>query len=562
MSPRRILLLLFLIFVLFSLLVEEVEGRKRVRRKRRRGRGKQGQPGARRIRHAAGKRAEFVRRRLRKAQPERREAQLRLVDGRADWEGNVQIYHEGRWGNICDDEWDTREGEIVCRTLGFPGLQKVTYTGLYGHVKDRYWMDNLFCVGTEESLTDCRFDGWGVHDCQNDESAGVVCQSHFATTPGTPTLPPRDEPIIVNKTKLGVSGSSTPGTPTLPPRDEPIIVNKTKLGGPLITVKRLTGSGSSKPSDPLQPYSSTPGTQPRRQLVQDGLQGPCGGHCRLAPMGLIVPGTGAICKATGYFGGNKSEIVISGVKCTGNEESLDQCLHDRVGDVFCPDPAPDPNIAGVTCVGKMADLVPDHIELSRSAHLEDKQLFFLQCAMEENCLAGSASKVQDSGYGWHLETRRLLRFTARIVNQGDEAFRPFLPKQYWIWHACHMHYHSMEVFAHYDIIDASGSRIAEGHKASFCLEDNNCLPGVSPVFKCANYGDQGISPGCTDTYAYNIDCQWIDITDVKPGTYTFKLAINPEFKVAEKNFDNNAAYCELIYGSQNVWLGNCTLGRP
>ncbi|KAK8720907.1 hypothetical protein OTU49_013025, partial [Cherax quadricarinatus] len=165
----------------------------------------QGQPGARRIRHAAGKRAEFVRRRLRKAQPERREAQLRLVDGRADWEGNVQIYHEGRWGNICDDEWDTREGEIVCRTLGFPGLQKVTYTGLYGHVKDRYWMDNLFCVGTEESLTDCRFDGWGVHDCQNDESAGVVCQSHFATTPGTPTLPPRDEPIIVNKTKLGHS---------------------------------------------------------------------------------------------------------------------------------------------------------------------------------------------------------------------------------------------------------------------------------------------------------------------------------------------------------------------
>ena len=42
----------------------------------------------------------------------------------------------------------------------------------------------------------------------------------------------------------------------------------------------------------------------------------------------------------------------------------------------------------------MADLVPDLHELSRSVHLEDKQLFFLQCAMEENCLASSAYEKQ------------------------------------------------------------------------------------------------------------------------------------------------------------------------
>ena len=35
-----------------------------------------------------------------------------------------------------------------------------------------------------------------------------------------------------------------------------------------------------------------------------------------------------------------------------------------------------------------ADLVPDLGELMRSAYLEDKPLFLLQCAMEENCLAG------------------------------------------------------------------------------------------------------------------------------------------------------------------------------
>lgn len=81
----------------------------------------------------------------------------------------------------------------------------------------------------------------------------------------------------------------------------------------------------------------------------------------------------------------------------------------------------------------------------------------------------------------------------------------------------------MEVFATFDIIDSNNVRVAEGHKASFCLEDNECLPGVSPGYVCANFGDQGISVNCSDIYRYNIDCQWIDITELQPGLYTFKV---------------------------------------
>jgi Lysyl oxidase len=49
----------------------------------------------------------------------------------------------------------------------------------------------------------------------------------------------------------------------------------------------------------------------------------------------------------------------------------------------------------------------------------------------------------------------------------------------------------MEVFATFDIYNSKEEKVAEGHKASFCLEDNQCLNGVEPKYFCANYGDQG-----------------------------------------------------------------------
>ena len=57
------------------------------------------------------------------------------------------------------------------------------------------------------------------------------------------------------------------------------------------------------------------------------------------------------------------------------QESLHDCGHDEQN--YCPGSG-SLDVAAVVCVDEQADLEPDIYDLMSSAHLEDKQLFFLQ----------------------------------------------------------------------------------------------------------------------------------------------------------------------------------------
>ena len=44
----------------------------------------------------------------------------RLVEGRNSWEGRVEICVEGKWGTVCDDQWNLMDALVACRQIGLP----------------------------------------------------------------------------------------------------------------------------------------------------------------------------------------------------------------------------------------------------------------------------------------------------------------------------------------------------------------------------------------------------------------------------------------------------------
>ena len=105
------------------------------------------------------------------------ETAVRLVNSNnSPSSGRVEVRHKGVWGTICDDLWDLRDADVVCRQLGFEGALEAMFSAAFGEGTGQIWLDDMQCKGEETSISHCAHLGWGVHNCRHYEDAGVVCQ--------------------------------------------------------------------------------------------------------------------------------------------------------------------------------------------------------------------------------------------------------------------------------------------------------------------------------------------------------------------------------------------------
>ncbi len=104
---------------------------------------------------------------------------MRLRDGRSPLEGRVEVFFEGEWGTILDNDWGDEDAAVVCRQLGFPDAIAAVPGGAFEPASSStpVHLDLIGCHGSEGVLVEC--EGRRVKTQEkfhlHKHDAGVVC---------------------------------------------------------------------------------------------------------------------------------------------------------------------------------------------------------------------------------------------------------------------------------------------------------------------------------------------------------------------------------------------------
>eukprot|EP00040_Diaphanoeca_grandis_P034351 m.212758 g.212758 ORF g.212758 m.212758 type:complete len:2119 (-) comp33134_c2_seq2:132-6488(-) len=112
---------------------------------------------------------------------------LRLANGTSNNNGRVEVFYDGRWGTVCDNNWGDNDAGVVCRQLGFDGGVAPKIPALFGQGNGKIFLDDVSCAGTENTLFDCKMAPLSENICTHTQDAGVACRGSFETTPVPPT---------------------------------------------------------------------------------------------------------------------------------------------------------------------------------------------------------------------------------------------------------------------------------------------------------------------------------------------------------------------------------------
>ena len=175
------------------------------------------------------------------------------------------------------------------------------------------------------------------------------------------------------------------------------------------------------------------------------------------------------------------------------------------------------------------DLVINKRLLKTSVELERRGFDRRSCDYREGCL-------------YAVGRRKLLKVDVGLANVGPHDLVIGSPRgrsdNLFVYSDCHDHYH-MKTMVKYRLLNLNYSKVTRARKQAFCLRDNFAYTGWAGPSKGYHCDFQGITAGWQDVYDKSLDCQYVDVTGVPPGSYLLEVTVNPVHAVGEQNYNNN-----------------------
>uniref|UniRef100_A0A3P9GXQ0 Soluble scavenger receptor cysteine-rich domain-containing protein SSC5D n=1 Tax=Oryzias latipes TaxID=8090 RepID=A0A3P9GXQ0_ORYLA len=292
---------------------------------------------------------------------------IRLINGTDRCSGRVEVYYEGQWGTVCDDKWGMQEAAVACREMNCGNPVAIKTKAFFGRGSDTVWLDDIECLGHEKSLADCPHRGFGEHDCDHNEDAGVVCSETLRLSNGTNSCSGRVE--VYQNGKWGKVCNNNWGK-----KEASVVCKELGCGTPK-NQQRASSFGNSllrgfisRCSNDVTSFSQcdleehvgtcddatvectgnpsirlvngTDQCSGRVEIQHDGQWGTvCDDEWDIRDAQVVCKemncGTALTVKRSAFFGQGQGEIWLDDVNCMGNETSLLHCRRPSFGENNC-----------------------------------------------------------------------------------------------------------------------------------------------------------------------------------------------------------------------------------